>query len=77
MPGKGEMFTENGILPVEDVPPEFNPETHYIVPKGFEVLKDKVVKKYVIHEIQEIGKSNLEKKVQELEEIINVLLGAG
>lgn len=41
-----EVLRDEGWLPVEDNPPEVDPETQVIVVEGYEILPDKVVKQY-------------------------------
>lgn len=49
----GETLLEEGWLPLEDVEPEYDEETQYLVNDGYEILEDKVIKKYRIEEIPE------------------------
>ena len=48
-----ETLLNEGWLPLEDNPPEYDSETQYIVNDGYEILEDKVVKKYRIEDIPE------------------------
>ena len=48
-----ETLRSEGWLPLEDNPPEYNPETQYLIFDGYEILEDKVVKKYRIEDIPE------------------------
>jgi hypothetical protein len=48
-----DILKEEGWLPLEDNPPEYNPETQYLVNDGYEILEDKVVKKYRIEDMPE------------------------
>ena len=46
-----ETLKEEGWLLLEDVKPEYNPETQYVRPTGYDILSDKVVKKYIVKDI--------------------------
>ena len=48
-----ETLKEEGWLPLEDNPPEYNPETQYLIDDGYEILEDKVVVKYRVEDISE------------------------
>jgi hypothetical protein len=48
-----EILLDEGWLPLEDVEPEYDEETQYLVNDGYEILEDKVIKKYRIEEIPE------------------------
>lgn len=47
------LAKEEGWLPLEDNPPEYNPETQYLIDDGYEIFEDKVVKKYKVKDIPE------------------------
>ena len=49
----GETLLEEGWLPLEDVESEYDEETQYLVNDGYEILEDKVIKKYKIEDISE------------------------
>lgn len=71
-----DILREEGWLPLEDNPPEYDQETQYLVNDGYEILEDKVVKKYRIEEIPEREEPrDLEAEVEELRQIIDILLG--
>ena len=71
-----EILLDEGWLPLEDNPPEYDVETQYLVQDGYEILENKVIKKYRIEEIPEREDSrDLEAEVEELREIIDILLG--
>ncbi len=71
-----EILLDEGWLPLEDNPPEYDMETQYLVQDGYEILEDKVIKKYRIEEIPEKEEPrDLEAEVEELRQIIDVLLG--
>ena len=71
-----EILLDEGWLPLEDNPPEYDMETQYLVNDGYEVLEDKVIKKYRIEEIPEKEEPrDLEAEVEELRQIIDILLG--
>ena len=63
-------------MPLEDVEPEYDEETQYLVQDGYEILEDKVIKKYRIEDIPEKEEPrDLEAEVEELRQIIDILLG--
>ncbi len=71
-----EILLEEGWLPLEDIPPEYDEETQYLANDGYEVLEDKVIKKYRIEEIPEREEHrDLEAEVEELRQIIDILIG--
>ena len=71
-----EILKEEGWLPLEDNPPEYDEETQYLIQDGYEILEDKVIKKYRIEEIPEKEEPrDLEQEIEELRQIIDVLLG--
>ena len=61
-----ETLLEEGWLPLEDVEPEYDEETQYLVNDGYEILEDKVIKKYKIEDISERKEPrNLEQEIEE------------
>ena len=48
-----ETLREEGWIPLEDMVPEYDEETQYLVNDGYEILEDKVIKKYRIEDIAE------------------------
>ena len=48
-----ETLQEEGWLPLEDIKPEYNPEMQYIKPTGYDILSDKIIKKYAVYDIQQ------------------------
>jgi len=46
-----EILLNEGWLPLEDIPPEYDEETQYLVNDGYEILEDKIVKKYKVENI--------------------------
>ena len=61
-----EILLNEGWLPLEDNPPEYDEETQYIVNDGYEILEDKVIKKYRIEEIPEKEEPrDLEQEIEE------------
>lgn len=71
-----DTLREEGWLPLEDNPPEYNPETQYLVNDGYEIFEDKVIKKYRIEKIPEREEPrDLEAEVEELRQIIDTMLG--
>ena len=71
-----ETLLDEGWLPLEDVEPEYDIETQYLVQDGYEILEDKVIKKYRIEEISERKEPrDLEAEIEELRRIIDILIG--
>ena len=76
-----EVLSDEGWLPLEDIQPEYDEETQYLANDGYEILEDKVIKKYRIEEIPEPIEPEsdkieiLENKIVELEQIIDIILG--
>ena len=71
-----EILLEEGWLPLEDIQPEYDEETQYLVNDGYEILEDKVIKKYRIEEIPEREEPrDLEQEIEELRKIIDTMLG--
>jgi hypothetical protein len=70
-----EILLDEGWLPLEDVEPEYDEETQYLVDDGYEILEDKVIKKYRIEEIPEEEPRDLEQEIEELRQIIDILIG--
>ena len=71
-----ETLKEEGWLPLEDIKPEYDMETQYLVNDGYEILEDKVIKKYRIEEIPEREEPrDLEAEIEELRQIIDILIG--
>lgn len=71
-----EILLDEGWLPLEDIQPEHDEETQYLVNDGYEILEDKVIKKYRIEEIpEEEEPRDLEAEVEELKHVIDILLG--
>lgn len=48
-----EILREEGWLPMEDNPPSYDQETQYILHDGYEILEDKVIRKYRVEDIHE------------------------
>ena len=71
-----ETLRDEGWLPLEDIKPEYDMETQYLASDGYEILEDKVVKKYRIVDIPEKEEPrDLEAEIEELRQIVDVLLG--
>ena len=73
-----EVLLDEGWLPLEDNPPEYDMETQYLVTDDYEILEDKVIKKYRVEDIPEPQPSEVEvykNKIAELEEVIDTMLG--
>ena len=71
-----EVLLDEGWLPLEDNPPEYDVETQYLIQDGYEILDYKVTKKYRIGEISEREEPmDLEVEIEELGQVIDILLG--
>jgi len=71
-----EILKEEGWLPLDDNPPDYDEETQYLISDGYEILEEKVIKKYRIEEIPEREEPrDLEAEIEELRQIIDILLG--
>ena len=71
-----ETLKEEGWLPLEDIKPEYDEETQYLANDGYEILEDKVIRKYRIVDIaEEVEPRDLEVEIEELRKIIDVLIG--
>lgn len=72
-----ETLKQEGWLPLIDEPPEYDSETEYIVHDGYDIQVDKVVKLYKVEPIPEQPEPepDLEQRIQELEAVIDTLLG--
>lgn len=71
-----DTLRDEGWLPLEDIQPEYDVETQYLASDGYEILEDKVIKKYRIEDIPEREEPrDLEIEVEELRQIIDVLFG--
>lgn len=69
-----ELAKEEGWLLLEDNPPEYDKKTQYIINDGYEILEDKVIKKYIVEDIPDIPEKptveELQEQVLELQEYI-------
>lgn len=71
-----EVLLEEGWLPLEDNPPEYDTETQYLVTDDYEILEDKVIRKYRIEGISKKEEPrDLEVEIEELRQIIDILIG--
>ena len=70
----GEILKQEGWVPVEDIRAEYDNETHYLQPSGYDIQEDKVVRLYEIVEIPPRAPDPME-RIKELEETLNILLG--
>ena len=71
-----EILKDEDWLPLEDNPPEYDEETQYLANDGYEILEDKVIKKYRIEDIaEEIEPRDLESEIGELRQALDILLG--
>ena len=70
------ILKDEGWLPLEDNPPEYDEGTQYLVDDEYEILEDKVIKKYRIEEISEREEPrDLEVEIEELRQIMDIFLG--
>ena len=71
-----EILKDEGWLPLEDIRPEYDNETHYLQPSGYDIQDDKVVRLYEIVEIppRDPDPDPMD-RIKELEETLNILLG--
>ena len=72
-----EVLLDEGWLPLEDNPPEYDMETQYLVNDGYEILEDKVIKKYSIVDIPEPQPNEIEilnNKIAKLEQVIDAIM---
>lgn len=75
-----ETLKEEGWLTLEDIKPEYDEETQYLVNDGYEILEDKVIKKYRVEDIPEPTEPEPDKieilndRIQELEATIDTML---
>lgn len=70
-----ELAKEEGWLPLEDNPPIHDEKTQYLLNDGYEILSDKVIKKYKIEDISEpeiVDEPIDEEKVAMAEAIIDL-----
>lgn len=49
-----DILKEEGWLPLEDIIPKYNEETQYLIHDGYEILSDKVIKKYKIEDMSAV-----------------------
>ena len=71
-----EVLLDEGWLPLEDIQPEYDEETQYLVQDGYEILEDKVIKKYRIEDIPKREEPiDLQTEIEELRQIIDILIG--
>ena len=71
-----DTLRDEGWLPLEDIQPLFDINTQYLVNDGYEVLEDKVIRKYRIVDIPEKEEPrDLEAEIEEFGKIIDVLIG--
>jgi hypothetical protein len=69
-----ETLKSEGWLPLEDIPPEYDMETQYLASDGYEILEDRVIKKYRIEEIPEREEPrDLESETEELKAKVALL----
>lgn len=62
-----ETLKDECWLPLEDIRPEYDVETQYLANDGYEILEEKVIKKYKVEDIPD-------PEPNELEELSNYIL---
>lgn len=74
-----DILRQEGWLPLVDEPPAHDTETEYLVPDGYDIQPDKVVRLYRVEPIPEQPEPepDIYQQVQELQAIIDALLGEG
>ena len=76
-----ETLRNEGWLPLEDNPPLYDINTKYLINDGYEILEDKVIKKYRIENIPEPTEPEpseidvLKTEIEELKQTIDIMLG--
>lgn len=73
-----ETLREEGWLPLEDIQPEYDNETQYLINDGYEILEDRIVKKYKVEDKTEPQPTEIDllnARIQELESTIDIMLG--
>lgn len=76
-----ETLKNEGWLPLEDIQPTYDNATQYLINDGYEILEDKVVKKYKIENIPEPQEPEpsemdlLKDEITELKQTIYIILG--
>ena len=65
-----EVLLDEGWLPLEDIPPEYDEETQYITADGYEILADKVIKKYKVLPIT----PNISERLKSAEDVLLMIL---
>lgn len=76
-----EILKDEGWSPLEDIQPEYDVETQYLINDGYEILEDKVIKKYKVEDIPEQIEPEpseidvLNNRISELELTIDTMLG--
>ena len=75
-----EVLLDEGWLPLEDILPEYDEETEYLANDGYEILEDKVIKKYKVEDIPEPTPPEpseidiLKTEITELNQTIDIML---
>lgn len=71
-----DILRAEGWIPLEDVKPEYDEKTQYLASDGYEILEDKVIRKYRIEGISKKEEPrDLEVEIEELRQIIDILIG--
>ncbi len=65
-----DTLIDEGWLPLEDIPPEYDEETQYITAGGYEILADKVIKKYKVLPIT----PNISERLKSVEDVLLMIL---
>jgi hypothetical protein len=77
-----ETLLTEGWLPLEDIQPEHDKDTQYILDDGYEILTDRVIKKYkvediIIEEPTEPQPTEEQQRLLDLEIAMAQILGGG
>ena len=76
-----EILLDEGWLPLEDIQPDYDTETQYLINDGYEILEDKVIKKYRVEDVPEPTEPEpsemdlLKDEIEELKQTIDTMLG--
>lgn len=64
-----EILLDEGWLPLVGTVPSYDLETQYLIDDGYEILEDKVIKKYIVEDIPAQEPSEIEKLQEENEKM--------
>ena len=65
-----DILRDEGWLPLEDIPPEYDVETQYLINDGYEILAGKVIKKYKVLPIT----PNISERLKSAEDVLLMIL---